>query len=316
MKILDLKQIKSIVSNFEVSEILKVIESGFVAYSCNQSVVPPVGELLMQDPPGEVHIKYGYLKDDDYYVVKIASGFYDNATLNLPSSNGLMLLFNQKTGELQCILLDEGYLTDIRTAMAGAISAKYLAPKKVNCIGIVGSGIQARLQLQHIAAVTDCRQAIIWGRSENSLSRYASDMKESDFHITTVTDIDVVTDNCNLIITATPSTLPILKANKIKKGTHITAMGSDGSHKQELEESILDLADIVVADSIEQCLLRGEIYKALNACVIEQSKLVELGNVISGKSVTRVNDEQITIADLTGVAVQDIQIAKAVYNAV
>src|SRR5690349_13525145 len=104
MKIIHLDQIKKIL---EKIDIIPVIEKGFIAYSNGETIIPPVGELLFKNPPGDVHIKYGYILGDDYYVIKVASGFYENPKVNLPSSNGLMLIFNQKTGILCGILLDE-----------------------------------------------------------------------------------------------------------------------------------------------------------------------------------------------------------------
>ena len=148
-------QIKEIVNKIDISDQL---EQGFVAYSQNHVVVPPVGELVFQDPPGDTHIKYGYIKEDDYFVIKIASGFYENYKLDLPSSSGLMLLFSQKTGMLISVLIDEGYLTNVRTAVAGQIVAKYMAPKEVNGIGVFGTGIQGRLQVEYLKSVTDCRK--------------------------------------------------------------------------------------------------------------------------------------------------------------
>ena len=311
MKLINLEQIKTILGN---TNLVETIEAGFVAYSQDQSVVPPVGELIMKDPPGEVHIKYGYLKNDDYYVIKVASGFYENPKLDLPSSNGLMLLFSQKTGELLCVLLDEGYLTDLRTAIAGAIAAKYLAPRNVHCIGIVGTGIQAKMQLQQLAGVTNCRSVIVWGRSQNTLNEFQAQMNVDGFSIQKTMQINQITDNCNLIVTTTPSVTPLLKSDQIIKGTHITAIGADAPHKQELDHGILQMADLVVADSIAQCQVRGEIYKAIEAGVINANELVELGQIINGTNPGRINEDQITVADLTGVAVQDIQIAKAVYQ--
>jgi len=141
-KIFNLSQIKDVLKNIDP---LQAIEEGFVAYSQGKVVVPPIGEMLFENPPGDVHIKYGYIKGDDYYVIKIASGFYENIKLDLPAGTGLMLVFKQKTGELACILLDEAYLTNVRTAEAGAVVAKYFAPKDVYCIGIFGAGIQGRM---------------------------------------------------------------------------------------------------------------------------------------------------------------------------
>ncbi len=111
MKIIDLKEIKRLLQG---TDLIPLIAEGFAAYSAGRAVIPPVGELLFDQ--GDVHIKYGYIKDDEFYVIKIASGFYNNAQYGLPSSNGLMLLFRQATGELAGILHDEGYLTNIRTA--------------------------------------------------------------------------------------------------------------------------------------------------------------------------------------------------------
>jgi len=313
LKILNLKQIKSALRSVDL---MPEIETGFVAYSEGRAVVPPVGELLMQDPPGDVHIKYGYLAGDDYYVIKIASGFYENSLLGLPSSNGLMLLFKQKTGELCSVLLDEGHLTDIRTAIAGAIAAKYLAPANVSCIGIFGTGIQARLQLQYLKPVTDCREVAVWGRNQLKLDAYRKDMSASGFSVSTTLDAAEVLQQCNLIVTTTPATEPVLTwPTDIDHGVHITAVGSDTSHKQELDLATMRQADLVVADSISQCITRGEIHHALQNNVIPQSDIVELGNIISGKIVGRVSDDQVTVADLTGVAVQDIQITKAVFEA-
>jgi ornithine cyclodeaminase len=312
MHVIGLDQIKDAVQTIDL---IPIIEAGFVAYSEGKAVVPPVGELVFKDPPGDVHIKYGYLVDDDYYVIKIASGFYENPQLGLPSSNGMMLLFSQKTGEPLAILLDEGHLTDLRTAAAGAIAAKYLAPEAER-IGIVGTGMQARLQLQYLASVTACRDVIVWGRDKAKLARYQEDMEGLGFSVATTMEARDVGAACNLIVTATAATSPLLWADQIRAGTHITAMGSDTPEKQELDPRILEKADLVVADSVSQCLVRGEIAHALREGSIVKKDLVELGDVIAGKAAGRTAEHQITVADLTGVAVQDIQIAKAVFQGI
>lgn len=312
MQILTLDQIKKALPSVELME---DIEKGFVAYSQGKAVVPPVGELVLQDPPGDVHIKYGYLKGDDYYVIKIASGFYENAKLGLPTSNGMMLMFRQKTGQPVAAMLDEGYLTDIRTAVAGAIAAKYLAPPKVTRIGIVGTGMQARLQLEYLGPVSDCREVLVWGRDQDRLDACVEDMAKFDFAMATTMDAEEIAASCNLIVTTTASIAPIL-SGKVRPGTHITAMGSDTHDKQELDASILQSADLVVADSISQCLERGEIHQALKVGAIDEGDIVELGSIVAGDIEGRTSGEQITIADLTGVAVQDIQITKAVFESV
>ena len=198
------------------------------------------------------------------------------------------------------ILLDESHLTDTRTAIAGAIAAKYLAPKKVDRIGIVGTGVQARLQLEYLKNVTGCRKVLAWGRGEEQLARYLSDMEAHGFSIETTRSAKEIPRTCNLVVTTTPSTTPLLHATDLQEGTHITAVGSDTPKKQELDPAILSQADLVVADSIPQCLERGEICKAIQSGHLTNEGLIEMGNIISGKVPGRTSEEQITVADLTG----------------
>ncbi|MDH3812903.1 MAG: ornithine cyclodeaminase family protein [Acidobacteriota bacterium] len=295
-------------------DVTTAIEDGFVAYSQSKVVVPPVGELVFEDPPGDVHIKYGYIKNDDYFVIKVASGFYGDVDTGLPPYDGLMLVFSQKTARLECILLDECYLTNVRTAAAGAVVAKYLAPSKVERIGVFGAGVQGRMQVEALLPIVECRDVIVWGMSEEELEAYREAMKGHGLSIETTLTGDEIGSTCNLIVTATPSHTPLLGAEQIREGTHITAMGADTREKNELDPAILGMADLVVADSIEQCRERGEIFHALEAGVLREGDAVELGNVIVDPTLRRTDDSQITVADLTGVAVQDIQISKAVYE--
>ena len=308
-KIYTLEQIKNVVETMDFST---EIEQGFIAYSNGQVIVPPIGELIFEDPPGDTHIKYGYIKGDEYYVIKIASGFYQNVKINLPSSSGLMLVFSQKTGALETILLDEGFLTNIRTAVAGEIVAKYMAPKEISTIGVFGTGTMARMQVQALQTVTNCKRLIVWGRSEPSLEAYKNDMEANGFEVHTTMESVDVTETSNLILMTTPSSMPLIDVSQIKKGTHITAMGSDTAEKQELDTKILLMADIVVADSLTQCQERGEVYKALLTNDLKLDKVIELGHAIKSSNRIRTSEDQVTVADLTGVAVQDVQIAKVV----
>ena len=307
---INLKEIRSIVKTIDV---IAAMREGFIQYSNGNTVVPPVGELLFDNPPGDVHIKYGYIKGDDFYVIKIASGFYDNQKLGIPSGQGLMLLFNQRTGQLEAVLLDEGHLTDIRTAAAGALAASYFAPKELKAIGIIGTGVQAKLQLQYLQENNPCRTVWLWGRSKEHAQEMKSELGD-EFDVNIATTCTEVAQNANLIISTTPSEIPLLKAGDIKAGTLIVAVGSDTQDKQELEGALLKKADLVIADSLPQSKSRGEIYQAVKAGTITEDKIVELGTAIQDSNLQRSSDEQIIVVDLTGVAVQDIMIASAVYS--
>lgn len=314
IEIINLPEIKEIIRKNSDERLIEVIEEGFVLYANKKVVVPPVGYLAIEQPPGDVHVKYGYIKNDDYYVIKIASGFYNNPAMGLSSSNGMMLLFSQKTGETLSILLDEGYLTDIRTAVAGAVVAKYMAPSHIKCIGIVGTGLQARLQLRYLRTITKCRDVIVWGRSADKLELFTKDASLKEFAITPTTDITELTIRCNLIVTSTASKSALLKLVDILPGTHITAMGADADGKQEIDPALIARADVLVADSVDQCIDHGECGFAVRSKLIEPTKIIALGDVIARRELRRSSDNQFTIADLTGVAIQDIQITKFIFE--
>ena len=316
--VLELDEIKRLL---DAPQLIQEIETGFVLYSEGKVNVPPVGFLHFEDPPGDVHIKYGFVSGGDYYVLKMASGFYDNPELGLPVADGVILVFSQKTGELKLILLDKCWLTDMRTAAAGAVAAKHLAAQTIHHIGIVGTGVQARMQLEMLRTVVDCKSCFIWGRDPAKVQKMIEDLRASEsiqawgLDIQAAETMDDLVSQCNLIVTTTSAKSPLILADQVKKGTHITAMGSDESDKQELEAALLAKADLVVADSVSQCSQYGECLHAIRGGLIEEGSILELGQVIKNPATGRTSEDQITVADLTGVAIQDIQIAKMVDRA-
>jgi len=308
-------KIDDLVAGMDPMKLLKDMQQGFINYSQGRSVIPPVGELILPERNGEVHIKYGYTKEEAYYCIKIASGFYDNPALNLDSSQGMMLLFSQETGAPKAIILDEGYLTNLRTAIAGALVAKAMSPNNVTGVGIVGTGVQARFQLEELVKSGFPVQKVwIWGRNPVKAQALQTHFSRQ-FEVNIASSTTELAQHCNLIITTTTAKNPLLMAADIQPGTHISAIGSDTPDKQELASDILGKANLVVADSLSQCAVRGEIFHATAAGELAPNAAVELGNVLAGDHPGRVDDGQITVADLTGVAVQDIAIADAVYQA-
>ena len=316
--VLELDEIKRLL---DTTQLIEEIETGFVLYSEGKVNVPPVGFLHFDDPPGDVHIKYGFVSGDDYYVLKMASGFYNNSDLDLPVADGVILVFSQKTGELKLILLDKCWLTDMRTAAAGAVAAKHLAPKTIHDIGIVGTGVQARMQLEMLRTVVDCQSCFIWGRDSTKVQGMLDDLRASEsiqdwgLDIQAAETLDDLVSDCNLIVTTTSARNPLIRGDQVRKGTHITAMGSDDDGKQELEAALLAKADRVIADSISQCSQYGECLHAIQGGLIEEGSILELGQVIKNPAIGRTSEDQITVVDLTGVAIQDIQIAKMVDRA-
>jgi len=305
----------------DTDSLIDEIEAGFVLYSDGKVNVPPVGFMHFDDPPGDVHIKYGSIEDDDYWVLKIASGFYQNPSLGLQASDGVILVFSQRSGALELVLHDRCWLTDMRTAAAGAVAARHLAPRKIDHIGVIGTGVQARMQLEMLCSVVEAKSALVWGRNKEKVRRMVSELGSSDallvagMEVRAVESVEELADRSRLIVTATSAHEPVLRADQVQPGTHITAMGSDDDGKQELGVDLLGQADRIVADSVSQCRQYGECVHAINAGVISLDDIAELGAVVSGSTDGRTSDDQITIADLTGVAVQDIQIAKMIARA-
>ena len=310
MIMLDKSEIKHLLDDVDL---VSPIREGFIQYSKGKCVIPPVGELLFNNPPGDVHIKYGYITDEKYYVIKIASGFPKNEKLNISNGQGMILLFDQKTGTPLITLLDDAILTDIRTAIAGQICAEMFT-NKIKSIGVIGTGRQARLQVTYLKNITNCRTVNVWGRSKKKSQKYKDDLLKFGFDVRVSKSVKELAEKSNLIITTTSSKKPILHEDDIKLGTHITAVGADTALKRELDISILNRADLIIADSISQCKVRGEISHALLKNIISSDEIIELGSILSGKRQGRTSKDQISVVDLTGVAVQDLQIAKAVYE--
>lgn len=293
-------------------DVVAAMERAFAAYSEGRATVPPVQEILFPEMAGEAHIKSGHIAGDGIFVVKVATGFYRNARKGLSSSNGLMLALDAVTGEPRAVLLDGGHLTDLRTAAAGALAAKLLAPAEVSRIAILGTGIQARLQAKYLRGVTACRRIDLWGRSTAAAEACAADLRALGFQVTLAASPAVAAARANLIVACTASREALLQPGDVVAGTHITAVGADSHGKQELAAALVASADVVAVDSLAQARERGDVAHALAAGLLAEERIVELGALVNGRARGRTSNSQVTIADLTGVAAQDIEITKAV----
>jgi len=293
----------------------RAVRDGFIAYSRGQVKVPPVQHFAFAQANGDCCVKSAWMEGSDTFTVKVSTGFYSNAAQGLSSNGGLMLVLCAKTGQPLALLQDEGWLTSLRTAVAGQVVARALAPSRVEAIGIIGTGEQARLQLEHLMPVTACRQVAVWGRNLDALEAYRGFAQGLGFSVTTSRSVEEIARAANLIVTTTPSREALLKREWVRPGTHITAVGADARGKQELEPELVAAADVVVVDSVAQCGEFGEVAHAVESGLLAAERLVELGNLLGGQAVGRLADEQITLADLTGVAVQDAQIAHCALRA-
>jgi ornithine cyclodeaminase len=292
-------------------EAISVVENGFTSLAEGKATMPPIMRVDIEENNGEVDVKTAYIKGQEMFAIKISSGFFNNYQLGLPSGNGMMILLNTQTGVPEALLLDNGYLTDVRTASAGAIASNYLAKKKIHTVGVIGAGSQARFQLQALKEVRDFKEVMVYARSKERVCQFVAEMKELlGVEVIASIDPEQVVRHSEVVITTTPSEVPVIKAEWLHPGLHITAMGSDAEHKQELEAEVLTKADLLVCDVKSQCFRLGELHHGLKQGLLtETSAIVELGEITSKKAIGRQNDEQITVCDLTGTGVQDTAIA-------
>ncbi|WP_262695878.1 Rossmann-fold NAD(P)-binding domain-containing protein [Kordiimonas aquimaris] len=310
MQIFNKTQIEAVLSRDLLTD---AVANAFVAFSKGRVTIPPVGYLPFTEPSGDMHIKYGHIKGDPVFVVKLATGFYDNPKLGLPSSNGLMLVLSAETGVPLALLQDEGFLTDSRTAAAGAIASKALAPQGAKHIGIVGTGIQARMQLMYHRSLMPIAKVSVFGRNTDAAALFAKDMQQKGIDVCQLDSIEELCANANIIITTTPATSPLIMSSWVNGGTHITAVGADAPGKQEIDNNIFERVAFTVFDSKEQCLHHGETCHA--SVVFDDRNSAELGALIDNPALYKRADQDITVADLTGIAAQDIAAAKIVWNA-
>ncbi|MGR9375406.1 ectoine utilization protein EutC [Rhizobium leguminosarum] len=287
------------------------VEEAFAALATKAVAMPPILRLDIPEYRGEVDVKTAYVPGIEGFAIKISPGFFDNPKIGLPSTNGMMVLLSSRTGLVQALLLDNGYLTDMRTAAAGAVAAKHLSRENASVAAIFGAGMQAQLQLEALTLVRPIREARIWARDADKAQSVAADLAGNlGFPVTAILDARGVMTGADLIVTTTPSETPIIEAGWLEPGQHLTAMGSDAEHKNEIDPAAIASADVYIADSLKQTRRLGELHHAIDAgLVAADAVFAELGQIVAGRAPGRTRNDQITIADLTGTGIQDTAIA-------
>lgn len=280
---------------------IDAVEAAFVAYSGGRAELPEVIHLDVPEAGGEIHVKAGHLHGAPAYAVKVASGFYGGSP---PAIDGLVLVFDATTGAPLAILLDGGFVTDQRTGAAGGVAARWLAPQAVGTAAVVGTGLQARKQVEALRVVRpDVREIRVWGRSSEHAAAAAADVGGN-----VAATVEEAVRGADVVITCTASREPLVLSDWIEDGAHVTAVGSDGVGKQELDPELLRRADVLAVDSVDQCARLGELQHAPDRA----ARATELGTIVAGRAPGRTDPGQLTVCDLTGVGVQDVAAAAAV----
>ena len=287
-----------------------IVEAAFTALGKGGVVMPPILSMAIADRHGEVDVKTAYVPGLPGFAIKVSPGFFDNPKRGLPSLNGLMVVLSAETGIVDAVLLDNGYLTDVRTAAAGAVAARHLAPQRVETAGVIGAGLQAMLQIEALALVRPFERLVVWARDGAKAAAYAAEMTRRLGKPVEVADgPETVVRQSQVVVTTTPARTPLIRAEWLHPGLHITAMGSDAADKNELDPAVLT-AGRFVCDRVAQSRLVGELRPALAAGAVGSDFLPdELGAICAGTVPGRRSDDEIIVCDLTGTGVQDTAIA-------
>lgn len=297
-------------------EAVSCIEHAFSSLATGAVATVVAPRLDIADHNGQVYVKSAYIPGLEGFAVKVNPAFFDNPAKGLPSVGGLMLFFRADNGLIDTVLLDNAYLTNIRTAAAGAVAAKYLARDNAESAAILGAGVQAHLQLEALRLVRPIRKARIWSLRHDDAVNAATELTARlGFPVTTAGSAAEAVKDADVVVTTTPATEPILQDEWVGPGQHITAMGADAESKNEIDPAII-ARSVYVADSLGQTRQVGELHHAIDKGLVgKDDGFPELGDIVCGRAPGRGSHDDITVCDLTGVGVQDTAIAALAVSA-
>lgn len=292
-------------------DVMEHIDRAFRTLATQPVVMPPVLRLDVVEYRGEIDVKTAYIPGIMQIAIKISPGYFDNPALGLASLNGLMVVLDARTGLLSALLLDDGYLTDARTAAAGAVAARALARADASVAAIIGTGTQARMQAQALTLVRPIEEFRVWGRAGSKAAALAASLTATlGVSARAVESIRAAIDNADIVVTTTPSPTPLVEAAWLRPGQHVTAVGADSEHKNEIDPAVFARLACYVPDRLSQCRVMGELRAALTAGIVAPAtSFADLGDVLVGNAPGRERDTDITLCDLTGTGAQDTAIA-------
>ncbi|MGH3393455.1 MAG: ornithine cyclodeaminase family protein [Streptosporangiaceae bacterium] len=307
VRVLDRDDVQRLVT---MAEAITAVREAFAVADRGGAIMPAPFGMHLPEADGDVHVKGAYLAGAPVFAVKTATGFYRNAARGLPVSGGMTMVHDATTGTLRLLITDGGLLTELRTAAAGAVAADLLARPGARSAAVIGTGGQARYQLQALLEVRDIERVTVWGRRRPAAEQYQRDMAAAGVAVSLAATAREAVEGAEVIITATSSTGPLIEAGWLARGAHVTAVGADMPHKQELDPQILAAADKYVPDSIEGAADSGELRHALAAGILSVDSVHgELTAMASGRLAGRAADDELTVADLTGLGIQDAAVA-------
>jgi alanine dehydrogenase len=304
---------KDVASLLTMEETLPVVENAFRLHGLGEAQLPSKIYLTFEPFDGDLRAMPAYLKGDVSAAgVKIVNSNPSNPAKNLPAVTGILVFTDPETG-LPLGVFGAGTLTAMRTGAAGGIAVKYLARKNSSIVGLVGCGRQAQTQLEALLPFFKIKKVLVWGKTTEESDAFCKANKNLGIEVVGLPSVESVCQS-DIIVTTTPVKLPVVKAAWIKPGTHINAIGADAPGKQELETALIKKARVVV-DDWHQASHAGEVNVAVSAGALSEKDVAgQLGEIIVGKKKGRQSENDITVFDSTGLAIQDIATAKLLFQ--
>jgi len=306
----DVKQI------LNMRDTIEIVEFGFKEMGRGLVEMPTRIYLHFPRYNGFLVAMPAYVENLDAAGVKIATVHPNNPTkYSIPSVNARIILNDPKQGEPLAIM-DGTYITMLRTGAAGAVGIKYLSRQDSQTAAIIGLGVQGRSQLMGLLEVRKIRKVKVFDVIKDLRNSYVSSMsREMGVEIHGTNSVEEAVEDADIVVTCTPSTQPFLKGEMIEGGTHISAIGADTKDKRELDTSILQKANKIVVDYLDQALIVGDLAVPIRDGAIRKENIYgELGEIVAGKKQGRIDDKEITIFKATGLAIEDIATAFKVYE--
>lgn len=290
------------------SLVLDTVRAALIAHGQGRTVVPPPFHLVFPEADGDCHVKAGWITGDDDFAVKIASSFYSNSVLGLPTNHGLVCVLSARTGRIRAVLDDRGMLTAWRTAAAGALITHAMARPDATSVGVFGTGEQARLQVTWLAMLRPVRDVLVHGRDERRTAALCGLLAEEGLSARAAAADEAA--GAGIVITTTPATVPVLDAAAVSPGAHVTGIGTDMPHKNELPAELFRRAGLIVTDDHEQCLHHGDFGHAVRSGAALEHSDTAIGDILRTPAPRPAG--AVTVADLTGVGALDAAVASRV----
>ncbi|AWS43891.1 ornithine cyclodeaminase family protein [Streptosporangium sp. 'caverna'] len=288
--------------------VFDAVRESLIAHAHGRTTVPPPLHLQFPDADGDCHVKAGWVTGAPDFTVKIATGFYGNPAAGLPTNHGLVCVVSAQTGQVRAVLDDRGLLTAWRTAAAGALITHAMARPDATTLAVFGTGEQARLQVEWLARLRPITAILVHGRSQDRARALCEEFAARGQHARPASAEEAA--GADMVVTTTPASAPVLESAHVRDGAHVTGIGTDMPHKNELPPALFGRAALIATDDHDQCLHHGDFGHAVRAGTVTADDDTPVGLLLE-KPIER-PDDAITVADLTGVGALDAAVASAV----